>query len=128
MIVLLDTSTPTCKLSLIEGDWRFDDEWEANRELAKGLLEYLQSHLEAHQKSWQDISGIVAFQGPGSFTGLRIGLTVLNTLADSLQVPIVGATGEDWQQRGLERLESGENDKIVMPEYGSEANITTPRK
>jgi tRNA threonylcarbamoyladenosine biosynthesis protein TsaB len=128
MIVLLDTSTPICKLSFVDGDWRYDDEWEANRELAKGLLGYLQSHLEENQKTWQDISGIVGFQGPGSFTGLRIGLTVLNTLADSLQIPIVGSTGEGWQQKGLERLESGENDKVVMPEYGGEANITTPRK
>lgn len=128
MIVLLDSSTPVCKLSFIDGDWRYDDQWEANRELAKGLLGYLQSHLESNQKTWQDISGIVGFQGPGSFTGLRIGLTVLNTLADSLHIPIVGSTGEDWQQKGLARLESGENDKVVMPEYGGEANITTPRK
>lgn len=128
MILLLDTSTPVCKLTLIEGDWRFDDEWEAGRTLAKGLLSYLSEHFEAHGKSWKDISGIVAFKGPGSFTGLRIGLTVLNTIADSDQLPIVGTTGDDWQSKGLARLEAGENDELVMPEYGAEAHITTPRK
>jgi len=128
MILLLDTSTPTCKLSLVEGDWRYDDQWEANRELAKGLLGYIQDNLEKNHKSWKDISGLVAFQGPGSFTGLRIGLTVLNTLADAEHIPIVGTVGETWQQGGLSRLESGENDQIVLPEYGSEANITKPRK
>lgn len=128
MILLLDTSTPVCKLSLIDGDWRYDDEWEANRELAKGLLSYLQSHLEKNGKTWKDISGIVGFQGPGSFTGLRIGLTVLNTLANSEHIPIVGAVGGEWQTEGLSRLEEGENDQIVLPEYGSEANITKPRK
>lgn len=128
MILFLDTSTPTCKLRLVEGDWRFDDEWEAGRTLAKDLLGYLQNSMAAHQKSWNDITGIVAFRGPGSFTGLRIGLTVLNTLADARHTPIVGATGDDWQQSGLRRLEAGENDQIVLPEYGGEANITTPRK
>jgi len=128
MILLLDTSTPVCKLTLIDGDWRLHDEWEAGRTLAKGLLSYLSEHFEAHGKSWQDVSGIVAFKGPGSFTGLRIGLTVLNTIADSEQVPIVGTTGEDWQAAGLQRLESGDNDELVMPEYGAEAHITTPRK
>jgi len=128
MILLLDTSTPVCKLSFIDGDFRFNDEWESGRTLAKGLLGYLQTHLERHGKTWKDISGIVAYKGPGSFTGLRIGLTVLNTFADSESVPIVGTTGDDWQIIGLTRLEAGENDKLVMPEYGAEAHITTPRK
>lgn len=128
MILFLDTSTYTCKLSLVDGEWRYDDQWEANRELAKGLLGYLRDQLEKNQKSWNDITGIVAYQGPGSFTGLRIGLTVLNTFAEAQGIPIVGATGEDWQESGLRRLEAGENDKIVLPEYGSEAHITQPRK
>jgi tRNA threonylcarbamoyladenosine biosynthesis protein TsaB len=128
MILLLDTSTPVCKLSFVEGDWRFDDEWESGRTLAKGLLGYLQDNLAKNDKTWADISGIVAFKGPGSFTGLRIGLTVLNTFADSESVPIVGTTGQTWQTVGLARLDSGENDELVMPEYGAEAHITTPRK
>ena len=128
MILFLDTSTYTCKLSLTDGDWRYDDEWEANRELAKGLVGYLQAQLEKNGKNWGDISGIVAYKGPGSFTGLRIGLTVLNTFAESENVPIVGTTGDDWQQQGQARLATGENDKIVLPEYGGEAHITQPRK
>jgi tRNA threonylcarbamoyladenosine biosynthesis protein TsaB len=128
MILLLDTSTPICKLSFVDGDWRYDDEWEANRELARGLLGYLDEQLKRNDKTWSDISGIVAFKGPGSFTGLRIGLTVLNTFADSEKVPIVGMMGENWQSEGLKRLEVSENDLLVMPEYGSEAHITKPRK
>jgi tRNA threonylcarbamoyladenosine biosynthesis protein TsaB len=128
MILLLDTSTPVCKLSLIDGDWRFDDEWESGRTLAKGLLGYLEKHLSENDKNWKSISGIVAYKGPGSFTGLRIGLTVLNTIADSESVPIIGATGDDWQATGQARLEAGENDQLVMPEYGAEVHITTPRK
>lgn len=128
MIILLDTSTPICKLTLIEGDWQYDDEWEAARALAKGLLGYLQSQLEKNGKTWGDITGIVGFRGPGSFTGLRIGLTVLNTIADTDHIPIVGSTGDDWQQTGIARLQGGANDQIILPEYGAEPHITTPRK
>ena len=128
MILLLDTSNPVCKVSLVDGDWRYDDQWESGRSLAKGLLEYLHTSLVKNDKTWADISGIVAFKGPGSFTGLRIGLTVLNTFADSESVPIVGTTGDDWQSAGIQRLLDGENDTLVMPEYGAEAHITTPRK
>ncbi len=128
MILLLDTSTPVCKLSLVDGDWRYDDQWQADRELAKGLLGYLHEQLQKNGKDWADISAVGAFQGPGSFTGLRIGLTVLNTLADAQAIPIVGATGDDWQAEALARLAAGDDDRIVLPFYGREANITQPRK
>lgn len=128
MILLLDTSTPECRLSLIEGDWRYDDTWEANRQLAKGLLSYLQSQLEAQHKTWKDLTGLGVFKGPGSFTGLRIGITVLNTISYSESIPIVGETGEDWREKALQRLANDESDKVVLPEYGGEANITQPRK
>ena len=128
MILLLDTSTPICKLSLIDGDEHYDDEWEAARTLAKGLLGYIEANLEKHNKTWQDIDAIGVFEGPGSFTGLRIGLTVMNTVADSESIPIVGGRGDSWQESVLAKLNDGENDKIVLPLYGSEAHITVPRK
>jgi len=128
MILLLDTSTPVCKLTFVDGDWRYDDTWQADRELAKGLLGYLKSQLEKNSKTWSDISAIGVFQGPGSFTGLRIGLSVLNTIADSEAIPIVGSQGEAWQNEVLAKLSRGENEKIVLPFYGGEANITKPRK
>ncbi len=128
MILLLDTSTPVCKLTLVDDDNRSEHEWRADRQLAKGLLAWLNERLNMSDKTWQDITAIGAFKGPGSFTGLRIGLTVLNTLADSLSVPIVAATGDTWQNDVLTRLRKGENDRVALPYYGSEAHITTPRK
>lgn len=128
MILLLDTSTPVCKLSLIDGQWRYDDQWQADRQLAKGLLGYLQEQLQLNHKILADITAIAAFQGPGSFTGLRIGLTVLNTIADAQSIPIVGVRGDNWQEEATERLLALENDQLVLPFYGAEANITRPRK
>ncbi len=128
MILLLDTSTPICKLSLIDGDNRLDDQWEAARTLAKGLLGYIEANLKKYNKNWSDISAIGVFEGPGSFTGLRIGLTVMNTIADSQAIPIVGGRGDNWQESVIARLKNNENDRIVLPFYGSEAHITAPRK
>lgn len=128
MILLLDTSTPICRFALYEQSFIVRDEWEAGRDLAENLLGYLKEQLESRDKSWDDITGIGAYKGPGSFTGLRIGLAVLNTLADARQIPIVGETNDGWQQQAIRRLEAGEDEQIVMPLYGSEANITKPRK
>jgi tRNA threonylcarbamoyladenosine biosynthesis protein TsaB len=128
MILLLDTSTPSCHLTLIDGSHHYNSTWEANRDLAKGLLGYIQTQLESHGKTWKDLTGLGVFKGPGSFTGLRIGITVLNTVSYSEGIPIVGETGDAWQESALKRLQNDESDMIVLPEYGGEANITQPRK
>ena len=124
MIILLDTSTSTCFFTIVNGENRQDFEWEAGRMLARNLLKF----LEEKTGDLHLISGIGVMKGPGSFTGLRIGLTVVNTLADSLNIPIVGVMGDNWRDLALGKLRSGENEKIVMPEYGAAANITAPRK
>lgn len=128
MIILLDTSTPECKITLIDGGIRKELVWQANRELADKLIGYLRNQLAEQGKKWSDITGIGLLRGPGSFTGLRIGHTVMNTIADDMAIPIVGESGEDWKERALERLTNGETDELVMPLYGREANITRPRK
>ena len=131
MILLLDTSTPTCRLSLANSydsaDF-FTIEWEAGRQLAVGLLEFIQNQLSEQNSAWSGLTGLVVFKGPGSFTGLRIGVTVMNTLAYARGIPIVGEVGEQWKTKGLARLARGESDQIVLPEYGADANITQPRK
>lgn len=128
MILCLDTSTPVCQLTMIDGDWTYETSWEAGRGLAKGLLGYLEQELQGQHKDWRDVTGLAVFQGPGSFTGLRIGITVFNTLAYANTVPIVGGMGEQWIEEACARLRRGETDEIVLPEYGGEANITQPRK
>lgn len=128
MIVLVDTSTPTCELVLVQGDATHAVSWDAGRTLAIGLLEFIERTLQEYDATWADIRGIGVFEGPGSFTGLRIGMTVCNTLANTQGVPIVVAGGKLWRQECLDRLSAGEDDKIALPVYGSEANITKPRK
>ena len=125
MIVLLDTSTPVCRVTTVDNKGnRAEHTWHADRELSDGLLALLQEKLG----SFDAITGIGFMRGPGSFTGLRIGASVLNAIASDRAVPIIGVTGESWRETALQRLADGEDDRIVLPEYGREARITQPRK
>ncbi len=131
MIIFLDTSQNKTifKVSLEDGE-SYDFAWESGRELSKGIFTFMEESIQAIKPnlSLNDINAIVYFKGPGSFTGLRIGATVVNTLAYSLNVPIVGVTTKDWMREGESRLKAGQDDKIVIPDYGRPAHITSPRK
>lgn len=128
MILLWNSSDMNCTLVLIVDGRESRYEWQADRNLARDMHAYLRDKLREHGRKLEDLQGIGVYQGPGSFTGLRIGLVVLNTIADTLNVPIVGATGPSWEQDARRRLENHENDRIVLPVYGASANITQPRK
>jgi len=128
MILLIDTSTSVCRLTLLDNEFRKNYDWQADRTLAKKMLGFLNEKLNENNKNWSDISAIGVFEGPGSFTGLRIGITIMNTIADVQNIPIVGARGDNWQADSLNKLQSGKNEKIVLPFYASEAHITIPKK
>jgi tRNA threonylcarbamoyladenosine biosynthesis protein TsaB len=128
IILTLRTDKPEAELALFDSETKLNGIiWQAHRELAETIHTKIRELLETQSKSLQDLEAVVAYQGPGSFTGLRIGLSVANALADSLDVPIVGAMSDDWQINGIKRLLIGERDPVVMPEYGAPVHITTPK-
>lgn len=130
MYLAIRTDSPTAQLRLVEAGGKIgvSEDWFADRRLAQELLAHIEQLLQQGGTQFTDLGGLVVFKGPGSFTGLRIGATVMNTLAGSLELPIVGTSGDDWLETGRSRLNNGENDQIVLPEYGAEARITAPKK
>jgi tRNA threonylcarbamoyladenosine biosynthesis protein TsaB len=129
LILTIRSDNPQAEIGLYDDQRQLAyQSWAAHRELGRTIHTKIGELLQEAAKDWADIQGIVGFQGPGSFTGLRIGLTVANTLAYGRHCPVVGAMGEQWQSAGIDRLLQGDNDHTVMPEYGAEANITVQRK
>lgn len=94
MIVSLDTSTLTLSLALLEPGGRVIEHRlvgppKRQSEILPGEIE---SVLSAHGKSLKDVTGFVVGLGPGSFTGLRIGLSTIKGLAFALKVPVAGVS------------------------------------
>lgn len=130
MILALRTDSMTAFLGLLSpaGEIVKSKEWEAGRQLSVQLPSATDEILASAGVDYNDLFGIVVYEGPGSFTGLRIGITIANTIAHELRIPIVGSTGEDWIDSGLLSLKEAKAGSIVMPVYGGEANITKPKK
>lgn len=102
--------------------------WEAHRALAETIHTKVQELLVANQLRLQNLEAIVIYKGPGSFTGLRIGHAVANALASGLDIPIVGATGDDWIRDGIIALPQYSEQRSVSPEYGAAPHITQQKK
>jgi tRNA threonylcarbamoyladenosine biosynthesis protein TsaB len=128
MILALKTDGPTTSLWLVDGKVPSQPtaEWDSGRELADGLLGWLTDRLAEHKLETGDFTGFIIFSGPGSFTSLRIGHTVINALADGLGVPVVGTRGDDWIPQGIDALKTTPAGRPALPFYGAEANITRP--
>lgn len=110
MKMYLDTSSTRTILKL-------DDmlyEWDSGHDLAEHLLSFVRDKLHENRCNFYNISQITFMSGPGSFTGLRIGAAVVNTLAHELNIPLYNHKGEQV--------------KIILPNYGRDANISSPRK
>ena len=56
------------------------------------LIPQISDVLRRHQLTPQRLQGLVAVAGPGSFTGLRVGLTAVKGLAEILKIPIAAVT------------------------------------
>ncbi len=129
LILSIRTDKPEAEIGLFDGETQFAYKtWQAHRELSSTIHTEIKQLLRQQHKKLQEVQGIVCFQGPGSFTGLRIGLTVGNALAYSFDAPIVAEQGEDWLRKGIARLVSGESDPLALPEYGATAHISVPKK
>ncbi len=105
-----------------------EETWESGRQLADDLPARIEQLLSGHDAGFKDLTGLIVFAGPGSFTSLRIGHSVANTIAYANDCPIVSASGYDWIKDGFIKLKSAKPGNFVMPEYGAEAHITKPKK
>jgi len=129
IILTVRTEKPDAEIGLYDDRTQLAYEtWQAHRQLAETMHAKIESMLKSQHKDWPDLQGIVCFEGPGSFTGLRIGLTVGNALSGSYGLPIVAAQDPNWLETGIDRLLAGETDELAMPFYGADAHITAPKK
>lgn len=129
IILALRTDKPEAELYVYSDDKKLaESKWQAHLKLAETLNTQIKKILNLLSISYKDLNGIAIYKGPGSFTGLRIGMSVANALAYSLNIPVVTKSGENWLEKSIKALQAGQSDKIAIPKYGAPVRITKPRK
>ena len=97
MIIGLDSASPDQSVALADssGGLLADAAWSTPRGQGSELLPRIQSLLDGRSATLGDIQGVAVGLGPGSFTGLRVGLALAKGLAAGLGIPIVGVPSLD---------------------------------
>ncbi len=110
----------------------------AKQSRGENILKGLDKLLKKANKGLKGIRGVIVVNGPGSFAGIRVALSVANTLSWLLKIPVVGVSlteniGEEGIinnqliKIGLNRLAKTKKGRAVRPFYGKKPNISKPK-
>ena len=101
MLLAVDTSTTQAGIALYDGRVLAEVSWLAGRDHGRQLLPVIQDTLARLGRTPADLAAVGAARGPGSFTGLRVGLSVGRGLALALGLPLYGIGSLDVLAAGL---------------------------
>jgi tRNA threonylcarbamoyladenosine biosynthesis protein TsaB len=102
--------------------------WQAGRELSTQILSVIKEYCERVAISIEQLDGIIVYEGPGSYTGLRISISVTNSIGYSYDIPVIGSSGENWIIDGMKKLGTKSKFVSISPVYGGEVYTTKPKK
>ncbi|MEE9313985.1 MAG: tRNA (adenosine(37)-N6)-threonylcarbamoyltransferase complex dimerization subunit type 1 TsaB [Rhizobiaceae bacterium] len=93
MLLAIDTSGPFCSAAIADGTKVISSQSEElGRGHAERLMPLLEELLDQALVEWTDVTKVACTTGPGSFTGLRVGLATARGLALALNCPCVGVS------------------------------------
>jgi tRNA threonylcarbamoyladenosine biosynthesis protein TsaB len=114
-LLALDTATAFASIALFDGDQVLAEAtWRAGRTHTARLLGEVEALLARIAVDPNDLTGLAVTVGPGSFTGVRVGISVAKGLAVGLNLPLWGvgtldvlADSAASQGRILSAIEAG---------------------
>lgn len=100
-ILAVDTATQSCSVAIIDtGSLSAELTTVNDQTHSKHLMDLIHAVLRLAGFRIGDMGGFAVTLGPGSFTGLRIGISTVKGLAQALDKPVVGISSLDtlaWQ-------------------------------
>ena len=123
MILCIDTVTADSGVALVKNSRSFGYLKLNATHASDQIFEKIDELIQKAGIQLSDLKGIMVIKGPGSFTGLRVGIAVANQFAHQLKIPIVGLRTEEWYQYQADEkdfiyLQSMNRDQVYMVGFG----------
>jgi tRNA threonylcarbamoyladenosine biosynthesis protein TsaB len=92
-ILAVDTATTSCSVAIVDKTSLLSEFTLAKEEThSKHLMDMIKAALKMSGLNFSDLDGFAVTRGPGSFTGLRIGISTIKGLAVASDKPVVGVS------------------------------------
>lgn len=92
----------------------------------QGLLVIVNELLLDEGKKLADLRGLAVVVGKGKFTATRIAVTLVNTLAYALKIPVLAV--DDWSENIQKDIQASPIGQYVSAQYSAPANIGSGKK
>ena len=90
MILAINTGSDKNSIALYSTSVGDEVIWKSYKTQSQELLPKINKLLQFNKVKLLDLKAVAVYQGPGSYTGLRVGISVANALAWSLNIPVIG--------------------------------------
>jgi len=114
LILALETATDVSSAAIFEGPKLLGTlDFHANKLHARLMTVLIQQLLENLQLKASDLAGVGVTQGPGSYTGLRVGTSVAKGMAMALDIPLLSVGSLDSLAASVMDIAESLNARII---------------
>jgi tRNA threonylcarbamoyladenosine biosynthesis protein TsaB len=126
-LLLIDTASPTTTVALRHENRIFSESTRQQRQAAQQVLPLVERLLTDKQLKIAELSAIAVINGPGSFTGMRIGVAVTQGLSRAASVPAIPVSSLAALALSAASLDPARHWLVAMPGRDDEHYIAAFR-
>jgi len=116
LILLLETATTTCSVALAKNGSIIALKEVNERNIhASHITLFIEEVMLAAKKKYSDLEAIAISKGPGSYTGLRIGVSTAKGLCYALDIPLIGIDTIEAMASGLTESVNIPDSSLLIP-------------
>ncbi len=116
LLLLIETATTSCSVALVQqGQVLALKELNERNIHAEVITVFIEELFSTAGKTYQDLDAVAVSSGPGSYTGLRIGVSTAKGLCFALDKPLIGIETMQAMADGMAAKLTADNTTLLCP-------------